>query len=282
MLTSLHLTLTPTAPVTLPAWLGRATHAWFLESVQQRNPALAAELHEPNQERPFTVSDLWGPGLERQGQNKLTPGTAYSLRVTGCRADISNLLGGLAAEPPATIRLLDHPFRVQTATTDPDVSRWAGQTSYAALAQTHMLAKEQPSQLTLHFASPTVFRSNDAYLPLPLPRLVFEGLARQWNNLSTVTIADEVVRYAEECLLISRYRLQTERVDRGQRGGFPGFTGSCTYAFNVRDRYWMGLIHLLADFAFYAGVGKQTAMGLGQVKGEKGGQEDRRNGELRL
>jgi len=39
----------------------------------------------------------------------------------------------------------------------------------------------------------------------------------------------------------------------------------------------MGLIHLLAEFAFYAGVGKQTAMGMGQV-GRKGGQEDRRKG----
>lgn len=268
MLTSLHITLTPSAPVTLPAWLGRATHAWFLDTVQQRDPALAAQLHAPNQDRPFTVSDLWGPGLERQGQNQLTPGTPYSLRVTGCRADISALLAGLAGEPPTTIRLLDHPFRVQMATTDPTVSNWAGQTSYVALAQRHMLTPQQPRQLSLHFASPTVFRSNDAYLPLPLPKLVFEGLVRQWNSLSSVTIADEVVRYAEECLLISRYKLQTERVDRGQRGGLPGFVGSCTYAFKVQDRYWMGVIHLLAEFAFYAGVGKQTAMGLGQVRTE--------------
>jgi len=265
MLTSLHITLTPTAPVTLPAWLGRATHAWFLDTVHQWDSALAVDLHEPNQDRPFTVSDLWGPGLTRQGQNRLTPGTPYSLRVTGCRADLSALIGQLAQEPPATIRLLDHPFRVNGATIDPAVSSWAGQSSFETLAQRHMLAREQPRQLTLRFASPTVFRSNDAYLPLPLPKLVFEGLTRQWNNLSPVTIADEVVRYADECLLISRYRLQTERVDRGQRGGLPGFTGSCSYSFRVKDRYWMGVIHLLADFAFYAGVGKQTAMGLGQV-----------------
>jgi len=270
MLTSLHITLTPTAPVTLPAWLGRATHAWFLDTVQRIDPALAADLHTPNEDRPFTVSDLWGPGLTRQGENRLTPGTAYSLRVTGCRADLSALIDRLAQQPPATIRLLDHPFAVQRATTDPAVSSWAGRVDFATLAQRNMLAKEQPGQLTLHFASPTLFRSNDAYLPLPLPRLVFEGLARRWNSLSSVTIADEVVRYAEECLLISRYRLQTERVDRGPRGGFPGFTGTCTYAFKVRDRYWMGLIHLLADFAFYAGVGKQTAMGLGQVRAEGG------------
>lgn len=265
MLTSLHITLTPTAPVTLPAWLGRATHAWFLDTVQQRDPALAEELHMPNQDRPFTVSDLWGPGLSGHNENRLIPGTAYSLRVTGCRADLSALIGQLTQEPPGTIRLLDHPFRVEGATLDPEVSSWAGQSSFESLAQRHMLARQQPRQLSLHFASPTVFRSNDAYLPLPLPKLVFEGLTRQWNSLSPVTIADEAVRYAEECLVISRYRLQTERVYRGQRGNLPGFTGSCSYAFRVQDRYWMGVIHLLAEFAFYAGVGKQTAMGLGQV-----------------
>lgn len=266
MLTSLHITLTPTAPVSLPPWLGRATHAWFLESVQALDPALAALLHAPNEDRPFTVSDLWGPGLNRQGKNDLRPGVAYSLRVTGCRADLSEVLQRLAACPPGYIRLLDHSFQLLSATADPDQSSWANCCSYESLAQRHLLTETLPRQLTLHFASPTVFRSNDAYLPLPLPRLVFEGLTRQWNSLSPVTVADEVVRYAEECLLISRYNLQTERVDRGQRGGLPAFTGSCTYAFKVRDRYWMGLIHLLAEFAFYAGVGKQTAMGLGQVR----------------
>ncbi len=58
MLISAVLTLAPTGPVTLPANLGRAAHAWFLNQVRAAAPTLAEALHAPNQERPFTVSNL--------------------------------------------------------------------------------------------------------------------------------------------------------------------------------------------------------------------------------
>ncbi|MEZ4642602.1 MAG: CRISPR system precrRNA processing endoribonuclease RAMP protein Cas6 [Chloroflexota bacterium] len=32
------------------------------------------------------------------------------------------------------------------------------------------------------------------------------------------------------------------------------------------DRYWNSVLNLLADFAFYSGVGYQTTVGLGQVR----------------
>lgn len=70
-------------------------------------------------------------------------------------------------------------------------------------------------------------------------------------------------------MAISRYRLQTVRVTVGEKSGWgyhSGFMGSCTYAFLVKDRYWMGLIHMLAAFAFYSGVGKKTTMGMGQCR----------------
>ena len=50
------------------------------------------------------------------------------------------------------------------------------------------------------------------------------------------------------------------------RRAYPGFVGVCSYAFRSRDRYGLGLIHLLAAFAFYAGVGARTTVGLGQAR----------------
>ena len=35
----------------------------------------------------------------------------------------------------------------------------------------------------------------------------------------------------------------------GLRGVASGCLGTCSYSFLSRDRYWMGLIHLLAAFA---------------------------------
>jgi CRISPR-associated endoribonuclease Cas6 len=151
---------------------------------------------------------------------------------------------------------------------------WVGRTSFEALVAAHTLQEPMPARVTLRFASPTVFKSKGAFMPLPLPRLVFEGLVRRWNAFSPVQVHPDVNRYAEEEMAISSYRLHTETVrfgawERGNVGGgraLPGFVGSCTYVLRRKDRYWMGLVHLLAAFALYAGVGKQTTMGMGQVR----------------
>jgi CRISPR-associated endoribonuclease Cas6 len=79
----------------------------------------------------------------------------------------------------------------------------------------------------------------------------------------------ETRRFAEERLAVSRYRLETRRVafgDDGRRGTVAGCVGDCFYAILDKDRYWMGLIQLLAAFSFYAGVGRRTTMGLGQCR----------------
>ena len=80
---------------------------------------------------------------------------------------------------------------------------------------------------------------------------------------------------------MSRYRLETALVrfgEQGERGTVAGCLGRCTYALLVRDRYWMGLIHLLAAFARYAGVGRRTTMGLGQARvlAERGARSEER------
>jgi CRISPR-associated endoribonuclease Cas6 len=278
MLISAVLTLQPTAPATLPAYLGRATHAWLLDQVRSLDPALAASLHQPNQERPFTVSNLWGAGrLPTFGKvgnlpasMALAPDRPCYLRLTSYEPALSALLADkLLPELPPTISLAGATLRVLGATTDPAQHPWAGQTTTQELLLAHTLHGEPPAGLTMHFASPTVFRSQELLLPLPLPKLVFEGLARRWNATAAVALPPEVVRFAEECLAISRHRLRTERVtfgEQGEHGVFPGFLGHVGYAFRVKDRYWMGLIHLLAAFSLYAGVGQRTAMGMGQAR----------------
>jgi CRISPR/Cas system endoribonuclease Cas6 (RAMP superfamily) len=53
-----------------------------------------------------------------------------------------------------------------------------------------------------------------------------------------------------------------------KEGGLKvGFTGDCHFIALRRDhRQWLRVLHLLAAFALYAGVGAHTAMGLGQAR----------------
>lgn len=67
----------------------------------------------------------------------------------------------------------------------------------------------------------------------------------------------------------SRYRLESKTVMQKNKGLRIGAVGEATYAALGGDRYWLGVMQMLADFANYSGVGAQTTTGMGA--GEKGG-----------
>lgn len=270
MLLSWVISLQPTEPVSTPANLSRAAHAWFLGQVRQADPALAEELHRGQAQRPFTVSNLLPLGWRRRGEVTLSPEETYALRVTSFSPELSALLRErVIPHPPEALTLGSAPLQVTGSTTDPALHHWAGEDTFEGLVQRHTLAPRVPPWVSLRFASPTLFRSADKNVPLPLPGLVFGGLLDKWNAFAPIQVHPEVRRFAQECLAISRYRLETLAVafgGDGGRGAVAGFVGACTYAIQVRDKYWMGLIHLLAAFAFYAGLGRRTTMGLGQAR----------------
>jgi CRISPR-associated endoribonuclease Cas6 len=284
MLVSWVITLQPEEAVTVPIDLGRATQAWFLTQVQQADPALAQRLHEPNAPKPFTVSALRGTGPGSQGQVVLKPEREYWLRATSFEPELSQrLLEEVVPALPDQVRLAGTAFALKKATCNPGEHPWAGQTTFEALAQEHLLGAREPDRkLTLRFASPTTFRrtrgetsltddQGRAYqvaghnVALPLPGLVFDSYLQRWNAFAPVALHPDVKRYAEECVAISRYRLQTVLVEFGA-ARHVGFAGRCQFIALVRDPYWLRLLNLLAAFAFYAGTGHKTTRGLGQTR----------------
>jgi len=250
----------------LPPYLGRASHAIFLNLIAEENPALAERLHAPNQRRPYTCSTIWGAPI-KDGSLILRPDNTVNLRYTGLTAEVSAHLQRLAEQPPSSINVEGVELSVVEATLDPEADPWAGQTTYEALSEAYLLAGKLPSRRAkIWFASPTGFRSGGMTVPVPLPDLVYGSLVETWNAFSPVAISDEARRFAEECLGISRYQLSTRAVS-GKGGAVQiGFVGKCQYTALNRDRYWLGVIQLLTDFAFYAGIGYQTAAGMGQAR----------------
>lgn len=187
--------------------------------------------------------------------------------MTTYEEGLSQLLtGGVLPNLPAEVELEGGIFAPRKTVLDPSGHLWAGQTTYACLAN-HDLLEQKPHRFTLRllFASPTTFRSSGRNIPLPLPGLVFGSLVERWNAFSSVTIPAEVRRYAEECLSVARHTIRTRLVEVAG-GKQVGFVGSCSYIATNQDPYWWRLINLLADFAFYSGVGAKTTMGMGQCK----------------
>lgn len=269
MLTALILQFTCVASAELPRDLGRPSHALFLRLMSEHDAALAESLHQSDDLKPFTCSGVFG-GRRRAETLHVAPGDALWIRYTGLTAPVSHFLFALAARAqagPFPIELEGVTFRVTGATLDASVHPYAGSAAYEQLSALYLLARDVPAScFDLRFVSPTAFRAKGQNLPLPLPGSVFGSLLDKWNAFAPIAMPDDARRFAEECLALSRFHGRT-RLLRGKAGAVQvGFVGSARFAATNRDRYWLSLMNVLADFAFYAGVGRLTTQGMGQAR----------------
>ncbi len=271
MLTSLVLSVRAAQEIDLPRDLGRASHALLLRLIAERTPELAEALHDANGPRAFTCSSLVGGRLDGHVLHLSPEGEAW-LRFTGLSTQVSEQLVGLATNPPAMVELDGQSLQVCRATLDAQEHPWAGCDDYRQLCARVLHAAGPPSRtLALEFASPTTFHSRNAAgqrvnVPLPLPHLVFGSLLDRWQAFSPVALDPDVRTYAEQMVVLSRHRLHTRFLRFKEQGGETGFVGEATFAALNSDRYWVRVLQLLAAYAFYAGIGAKTGMGMGQAR----------------
>jgi CRISPR-associated endoribonuclease Cas6 len=269
MLASMVITVAPSVETTIPAFTGRAVQAWFLAQVKAHDPALARLLHDGDSPRPYTLSDLIGAGPLQQERRFLSPQRPGWLRVSTLSPDLTALwleriVPELVGSP---VELGGAVLHVTDVAVTPDRHRWAGQISPHELVAAHSLASDTPRRLSIRFTSPTTFRSQGAAVPFPLPDLVFGSLVNRWNAFCPITLHPDARRFAAECVVASKYTLRSQYVNfaQGEHGAAVGCVGVCRYVIRNADRYWGGVMRTLGAFAFFAGVGAHTTIGLGQA-----------------
>lgn len=267
MLIAIVVRLMAEQETVLPFHVGRAVHAAVLAQLAGVDAALVTALHTGDGPKPLTCSDLMGGRTAPEGR-VLKPGEGCALRVTGLTAPLVHALERtLLAQPLATWRLADQPLRVVQTVCDASVDGWSGRTTYEALAAAQLTRMEHPDrQVTLDFYTPTTFKSGGMHVPVPLPGLLFGNLVDRWNAFSSIVLSPEVRRFGEEMVAISRYKLESRSVALKEGAQRVGGVGRVTYRALGGDRYWLGVMQMLADFAFYSGAGAATTTGLGQVR----------------
>ena len=263
----------PTAERTLPKTMGRAVWVCALGLIGSQQPDMAAALHDDVDLKPMTTSPLQGPYTVEGDRLRLRPGQTYWFRVSSVAPALSHVLGSIEARPPRTLELDRQPFEVVTVSSDACQHAWAHQQSYDDL---YNAVWQEPDGalplLTLDFVSPTAFLSQGRAVLWPDAHHVFGSLLQRWQAYAPALLPEDMEDAFAACIDVDAYKLQT-RVQRYAKGASrqvwyqQGFVGSCRYrAQRGTPEAVLRVVHLLARYALFAGVGSRTAVGMGQVR----------------
>jgi CRISPR-associated endoribonuclease Cas6 len=238
---------------TLPSACGRAIHAQVLDWLRMADPKISESIHQ-SQESPLSLSGLIG----KRRKAGVQAGDSFYFRIGLLNGSlIDPLLSGLEQWGDRPFSLTKVPFVFQRINMLPGTDPWVGASDYALLAKLPTALDD----ITLQFLSPTSFKLNtgQGIQPFPLPESVFGSLQRRWNAFAPEALKLPRVQWSG---LVSAYDLKTEKI-RMENSVEIGAVGWARYRFP--DSEEARLATILSQFAFFAGVGRKTAMGMGQV-----------------
>lgn len=273
MLRSTVFVVQPTAAATLPKTMGRAVWVCALALVGSHDPGMAAALHDDKSLKPIAASSLQGPFTVVDDRLRLTPEQTYWFRISSVDPALSRVLEDIEAQPPRVLELDRQRFEVVTVSSDARQHDWAQRQSYAGLHDAAWHGRDGVSPLlTLEFVSPTAFLSQGRTVLWPEPRRVFGSLLQRWRLYAPVLLPEDLEDAFATWMDLDAYELRT-RVQRYARGASrqvwyqKGFVGTCRYRGQrgTPDAV-LRVLHLLARYALFAGVGSRTTVGMGQVR----------------
>lgn len=250
----------------LPEFTGRIMHGTFFHMMELCSSELADFIHNDMVIKPFTVSGLH-PCQEQRAKGKgriIKRGDVFRWRITVLHESLLSIL--LNVEPGARLVLNKQPMLVQDIIVDGERDRSSGILEEAELIA-HCLSVGDFSQLRLDFVSPTTFRVDDVDYPLPTPALAFNSFAKKWQQLDMpLDISLPSVEEILGRLYIRRWQGASKSIYLTPQRGINAFTGSFAYDASHLELDEKRLLLLLAQFGVFAGCGRLSTQGMGQVR----------------
>jgi CRISPR-associated endoribonuclease Cas6 len=226
----------------IPPTLSRALHALVLKWLAAGNPSVAEVVHA-NQNSPLTIS--------------VRVGDYFYFRIGLLDGSlIAPLMQGFEQSETQSLVLADFPFVLRNMYALPGTHQFAGAADYTLLFNPAQVLND----IELNFLSPTSFKQNQNIQTFPLPELVFNSLHRRWNIFAPEQYH---LPACEWNAVVTAYELKTYAL-KMEGGTEVGAQGWVRYRFS--DAETARIATILANFAFFAGVGRKTAMGMGQTQ----------------
>ena len=270
---------------------GQKTLALFLEElIHKQDAALAARLHEPRRAKPFTTAILQpavsgeprhpkasGRSRKRGASGEAgTDGSAVKIRLTLLDDALYPLVSQFFLQHLGSIPVLhlgqSSLVVTQVLATAESGEPWAG---FARFEDLLAQASEAETTWTMRFATPTAFKSADADIPLPVPRLCFQSWLQSWDGHTPhpfFTDKAERKRFLEEVVewKVSVVDAQISVVAQdyyfdGHHVRERGFEGVCRFAVRPAkvSPHHRKILATLVRYSYYCGTGRKTTMGMG-------------------
>ena len=256
----------------VPLTQGALAHAAFLDLVAAADPALATYFHDKNARKPFTLSPLRNLPAERADERgyHLRAGDSAALRLTLLAPDLFTafLKRLLEGGPALRLRIGDVTFAVESVLGTPGSHPWAGYATAGELAD----RADRAPHIHILFASPTTVSwggesvAERRMILIPWPQAIFASLRGAWNRLAGDDIPADFEKWVAGYVVVRRVARWQTAVYQLKNGVYPGGYGDVTFEALDAHPDYLRALNLLADFAFYAGIGSRTTMGMGQAR----------------
>jgi CRISPR-associated endoribonuclease Cas6 len=264
MLSSFVIELEALDPITLNGYGGEAIHGLFFEIIGSHSPKVADFIHNENRRsKPFSLSGILEKKVRTKGELFLDSGENASFRISILEEDlIPDTLAafGKALNLKAKLPLANGRVIIKRINYQEGSSRWVGSSLYPKLFE----EAKPAGKIRLRFFSPTSFRIKGKQCTLPAPYQTFSSLMDKWNSFSGIPLKNGFLERLRE-VYPSQFELRSELIQFSNYK-IIGFRGVVEYRlgreFTSEEKR---IINALADFAFYAGVGYKTTMGMGQT-----------------
>ncbi len=254
----------------LPASHGNLAQAAFLGTIDATAPELARALHDHHQRKPYTLSKLHGSMQRRKGELYLPAGWEGSFRLTLLHSSLFNaFMQQLLSAPTFDLRLGSAHFNLSHIYGAPGSHPWCGY----ATAEQLLAAAAAEAEIRLDFHSATSFNltaksdsGRERVLVLPDPGRVWSSLRAKWQDFAGRPIPADFEKWVERNVVVKQMRRWETKSWRYKGKSLLGGRGDVIFKALDDDQAMRRWWNLLADFAFYAGVGRKTSLGMGQCR----------------
>lgn len=257
MIVSLSVNLIPEKDVSISGFGGEAFHGFIFHLMRMGNKELSREMHSKGDIKPLAIFLNHRKIDYKNGVSFFPRKKKIKLAISFLTdKGVESILKGFTR-----IMLKEIDLRLKGKNVNVNPPQIISLTSFKEIDE----KSKNTRKIQFSFLSPTSFRSKDTQIILPLPELVFGSLFKKWNTFSPVKFPEELKEKFTE-IRISKYNLKTEMIHFSTYK-VKGFKGNVMYELpsGMIQKYKKQL-NALADFAFYAGVGYKTTMGLGQTR----------------